>query len=55
MTRQFREALYKWKYDETKHPKKEDCISFQLQYLFAKMQENINGRATDARGLVRSF
>ena len=30
MTRQFREALFKWKYDETKHPKKEDCIPYQL-------------------------
>ncbi|CAK62005.1 unnamed protein product (macronuclear) [Paramecium tetraurelia] len=55
MTRQFREALFKWKYDETKHPKKEDCIPYQLQYLFTKMQEGYENRAVDARGLVRSF
>ncbi|CAD8205300.1 unnamed protein product [Paramecium pentaurelia] len=55
MTRQFREALFKWKYDETKHPKREDCIPYQLQYLFTKMQEGYENRATDARGLVRSF
>ncbi|CAD8079535.1 unnamed protein product [Paramecium primaurelia] len=55
MTRQFREALFKWKYDETKHPKREDCIPYQLQYLFTKMQEGYENGATDARGLVRSF
>src|SRR5438552_1848765 len=39
MTPEFRRALYKWKYDSEKEPKKEDCIPLQLQKLFGSADE----------------
>ena len=38
MTPEFREALYKWEYDETKESPQENCIPFQLQKLFGNLQ-----------------
>lgn len=38
MTPEFRLNLLSWKYDEKNHGAKEDCIPYQLQKLFCKMQ-----------------
>ena len=38
MTPEFRINLFTWKYNEISHESKEDCIPFQLQKLFCRMQ-----------------
>ena len=38
MTPEFRAGLYEWTYDEAKDGPKEDCIPYQLQSLFGRMQ-----------------
>jgi hypothetical protein len=38
MTPEFRMNIFKWEYNEKLHGRKDDCILFQLQKLFARMQ-----------------
>lgn len=38
MTPAFREKIYKWTYNAKQHPKKEDCIIYQLQKIFYKLE-----------------
>jgi hypothetical protein len=38
MTPEFRKNVLEWKYRECYHGIKEDCIPFQLQKLFARLQ-----------------
>ena len=38
MTAEFRINLFSWRYNEVNHGTKEDCIPFQLQKLFCRMQ-----------------
>lgn len=38
MTPEFRKHILSWKFDENIHDRREDCIPFQLQKLFARMQ-----------------
>lgn len=54
MTPEFRKKIYSWTYDETKHGDKKDCIPFQLQVLFGKLQ--VSGQPyVDTKGLTKSF
>lgn len=68
MTPEFRRNIYKWRYapdlsferliafryNESEHGKPEDCIPFQLQKLFAKLQLK-QSRFSDTRELTKSF
>jgi ubiquitin carboxyl-terminal hydrolase 7 len=54
MTREFREAVYGWSYDQAAHGSKESCIPFQLQALFARLQLSCQG-AVSTKGLTHSF
>lgn len=54
MTPEFREAIYKWKYDEKIHPKCSDSIIYQLQRLFGKLNKDFPGEVS-TRDLVKSF
>jgi len=38
MTPEFRKNLLLWKFNEINHGKKDDCIPFQLQKLFSRLQ-----------------
>lgn len=38
MTAEFRKNILQWEFNEKKHGKKDDCIMFQLQKLFGRMQ-----------------
>lgn len=54
MTPEFCMRLYQWKYDSEKHQSKEDCIPYQLQLLFARLQLKENSYV-DTNGLTKSF
>ena len=41
MNAEFRTNLLTWKYNELNHGNKEDCIPFQLQKLFCRLQVKI--------------
>jgi ubiquitin carboxyl-terminal hydrolase 47 len=38
MSPEFRHRIYQWEYDPEKHGETEDCIPYQLQLLFGKLQ-----------------
>ena len=38
MTPEFRRNILTWKYDDNFHGKMDDCIPFQIQKLFARLQ-----------------
>lgn len=52
MTPEFRNALYKWKFDAIQNPTK--CIPFQLQKLFLNLQTSTK-TAVETTELTRSF
>ena len=54
MTPEFRAALYQWTYDEEKDGPKDDCIPYQLQSLFGRMQLR-SVRGGGAGQLLRSL
>lgn len=54
MTPEFRNAIYKWKYNSQIHGKQEDSILYQLQVLFTKLQSDFP-KEVEPRGLIRSF
>ncbi|CAG9310433.1 unnamed protein product [Blepharisma stoltei] len=54
MTPEFCLRLYQWKYDAEKHQSKEDCIPYQLQLLFAKLQLK-ESSYVETTGLTKSF
>ena len=38
MTPEFRNGVLKWSYDEERDEKKDECITFQMQVLFVRLQ-----------------
>ena len=54
MTPELRKRLFQWKYESSFHPKEENCIPFQLQKLFAKLQLR-NNLFTNTKDLTKSF
>lgn len=38
MTPEFRQLMYRWKWDEEEDLEKEECIPYQLQKLFGMLQ-----------------
>ena len=54
MTSKFREILFQWKYNEKNHGNIKDCIPFQLQKLFARLN-NKYFIAESTEGLTKSF
>lgn len=54
MTPEFREKIYQWQYDQSKHGDPKDCIPFQLQLLFAKLQIS-KSAYIETTGLTKSF
>jgi ubiquitin C-terminal hydrolase len=54
MTPEFRMHLLSWRYNESIHGAKEDCIPYQLQKLFARLQLKLR-RAEETRDLTKSF
>lgn len=54
MTPEFRKAVYKWRYSPEVHGKKEFCIPYQLQKLFAELQYSRRDHI-DTRSLTKSF
>jgi len=54
LTPEFRNNILSWKYDEKIHGKREDCIPFQLQKLFARMKLRCRDSET-TEGLTKSF
>ena len=53
-TPEFKQQLFKWKYNEKQHQKPIDCIPLQLQKLFARMLLK-NSYYADTKELIRSF
>jgi ubiquitin C-terminal hydrolase len=54
MTPEFRINLLNWKYNQSIHGAKEDCIPYQLQKLFARLQLNTR-KAEETKDLTKSF
>ena len=54
MTPEFRLNILNWKYDESLHGKKEDCIPFQIKKLFSKLQLK-KRYSEDTKCLTKSF
>lgn len=54
MTPQFRINVLNWKYDEVSHGSKQDCIPYQLQKLFARLQRKLRS-AEETKDLTKSF
>jgi ubiquitin carboxyl-terminal hydrolase 47 len=54
MTPDFRSHVLSWKYDESLHGKKDDCIPFQLQKLFARLQLKFR-QSESTEDLTKSF
>jgi ubiquitin C-terminal hydrolase len=54
MTPEFRLNILNWKYDESNHGAKNDCIPYQLQKLFARLQLK-SRTAEETRALTKSF
>ena len=54
MTPEFRRHIYMWRYNPQIHGKSEDCIPFQLQLLFSKLQLSQSWFA-ETTGLTKSF
>lgn len=54
MTPEFRLNILNWKYDHSKYGAKNDCIPYQLQKLFAKLQLKTR-TAEDTKALTKSF
>lgn len=54
MTPELRRYLYMWRYTPQTHGQKEDCIPFQLQLLFSKLQLE-HTTALETTGLTKSF
>ncbi|KAK9499634.1 hypothetical protein O3M35_002645 [Rhynocoris fuscipes] len=54
MTPEFRNALYKWKFDESHGSSPAKCIPFQLQKLFLNLQTS-SKTAVETTELTRSF
>lgn len=46
MTPEFKQAIYDWKYNERLHPKPADSILYQMQKLFAKLDQNFPGEVS---------
>ena len=54
MTPELRRQLYMWRYDPSKHGTSDDCIPFQLQLLFSKLQL-AKVSYLETTGLTKSF
>ena len=59
MTPELRKAMYRWRHDEARAdggavPPKEECIPYQLQKLFVRMQTSADN-AVDTEDLRKSF
>eukprot|EP01051_Picozoa_sp_SAG22_P030134 SAG22_NODE_11527_length_480_cov_1.304462_1_plen_112_part_10 len=55
MTPELRAALYRWRHDEARGDgPKDDCIPYQLQKLFIRMQTS-DEKAVDTEDLRKSF
>lgn len=54
MTPEFRYNLFKWKYDPNLHSEMIYCIPFQLQKLFARLQEHLRD-VEETTDLTKSF
>lgn len=54
MTPEFRLNLLNWKFDEESHGSKNDCIPYQLQKLFARLQLRLR-YAEETKDLTKSF
>jgi uncharacterized UBP type Zn finger protein len=54
MTPELRFALYNWEWIEGRDPPKPDCIPYQLQLLFAKLQ-TVDSRDVETKELTHSF
>ena len=54
MTPEFRRAVFAWRYNPDVHGKKEFCIPYQLQRLFAELQYSRRDHI-DTRSLTKSF
>ena len=54
MTPEFRKSIYQWKYNPDLHGRKEDCIPYQLQKLFANLQLS-RKEFVDTNQLTQSF
>ncbi len=55
MNPEFRCELFRWKYSREEQVKEEDCILYQLQLLFAKLQHPRFTYNVDTAKLTRSF
>jgi ubiquitin carboxyl-terminal hydrolase 47 len=54
MTPEFRQAIFCFRYEEVRDGRREDCIPFQLQLLFARLNLSLRG-AVSTKGLTHSF
>jgi len=54
MTPEFKKNILKWKYDAALHGPKVDCIPYQLQKLFSRLQLKIRS-AEETKDLTKSF
>jgi len=54
MTPEFRRAIFCFRYEEVRDGRREDCIPFQLQLLFARLNLSLRG-AVSTKGLTHSF
>jgi len=54
MTPEFRSALYKWQYDPMSDGDKEECIPYQLQKLFSRLQLSVKP-FIETKELTKSF
>lgn len=54
MTPEFRKKIYIWTYDERKHGDKRDCIPYQLQLLFGRLQIS-KSPYVETKALTKSF
>jgi ubiquitin C-terminal hydrolase len=54
MTPEFRDKIYRWQFNQDKHGDPKDCIPFQLQLLFSKLQLK-KAAYIETTGLTKSF
>lgn len=54
MTPEFREKILQWEFSQTAHGAEKDCIPFQLQKLFSRLQAN-KFKAEKTSDLTKSF
>lgn len=54
MTCEFRQQLFRWQFNPAKHGRKQDCIPYQLQLLFSRLQTG-RTKYVETTGLTKSF